>query len=236
MASTPKRSSATANIKKNILHITIAGTLSKKNLDKLYTDIRFCVADLKSGFDVVNDLSGCSLAALSGIPTFKKITNHLIDNDVGKVVRVIDERKIIFRQILNVAAKMQGYKATYVNSLEEAEEELIHAQKQDGLRFSLLGQPVVYTVDGKEGIGEISDISVSGCAIKHESIDSTMNELISLSTTFQKDENLLKVFETEAKVVWVERNKFAVKFQRVGDDLKEQLAERLVYESKRELI
>ncbi len=235
MANTPKGSSATANIKTNRLRITIAGKLSKKNLDKLYTDIRFCVADLKGGFDVVTDLTGCSLAALSGIPTFKKITNHLIDNEVGKVVRVIDERKIIFRQILNVAAKMQGYKATYVNSLEEAEQELLNAQERDGLRFCLLDQPVTYTVDGKEGIGAISDISVSGCAIKHESLTPIMDEVISFSTTFRKHGNLLEVFETEAKVVWVESNNFAINFQKVEGDLKEQLAERLVYESKCEL-
>ena len=235
MASSPQRSSATANIKKNILYITIAGNLSKKDLDKLYTDIRFCVADLKPGFDVVNDLTGCTLAALSGIPTFKKITNNLIDNEVGIVVRVVDKRKIIFRQILNVAAKIQGYKATYVNSLEEAEQELLNAQKQDGLRFCLSDQPVAYIVDGNEAIGEISDISISGCAVKHESLEPTMDELISFSTTFQKHENLLEVFETDAKVVWVERNKFAVNFQPVEDDVKKQLAERLVYESKREL-
>ena len=235
MANTPKRSSATANIKKNILYITIGGKLSKKDLDKLYTDIRFCVADLKPRFDVVNDLSGCSLAALNGLPTFKKITNHLIDNKVGKVVRVIDERKIAFRQILNLAAKMLGYKTAYVNSFEEAEQELFNAQNQDGLRFCLHNQPVTFIVEGKEGRGQISDISVSGCAINNNSLEPTMNELIFFSTTFQKHEDLLEVFETEAKVVLVERNKFAVNFQKVEDDLKEQLAERLVYESKREL-
>ena len=188
-----------------------------------------------AGFDVVNDLSGCSLAALNGIPTFKKITNHLVNNEVGKIVRVIDERKLVFRQLLNLAAKMRGYQTTYVTSLEEAEQELFNAQKQDGLRFCLLDQPVAYIVDGKEGKGEISDISVSGCAIKHDSLSPTMNEFISFSTTFQKRENLLKVFETEAKVVWVENNKFAVSFQKVDNDLREQMAERLVYESKSEL-
>lgn len=235
MASTPKKSGATADIQKNRLYITIAGQLSKKQLDKLYTDIRFCVADLNSGFDVVNDLSECSLAALNGIPTFKKIINHLIDNNVGKVVRVIDERKLVFRQILNLAAKMKGYQSTYVASLEEAEQELLNAQEQDGLRFCLLDQPVTYILGGKEGKGKVVDISVSGCAINHDSLSPTMNDLLSFSTTFQKHEKLLQVFETEAKVAWVENNKFAVSFQKVDNDLKQQMAERLVYESKCEL-
>ena len=46
MTANSKKLKATANIAKNRLYITIAGKLTKENLDKLYTDIRFCVADL----------------------------------------------------------------------------------------------------------------------------------------------------------------------------------------------
>jgi hypothetical protein len=62
----------TVDLKKNRLYITIAGRLNKKDLDGLYTDIRFGVADLQPGFTVINDLTKCTLAALSGLPTFKK--------------------------------------------------------------------------------------------------------------------------------------------------------------------
>ena len=120
----PKKLSATANIAKNRLYITIAGSVSKDDLDRLYTDVRFCVADLRPGFDVVNDLLDCPLAALNGIPTFKKIANYLAHNKVGRVVRVIRERNIVFKQIVRVSAGMDGYKAIYVNSLEEADTEL----------------------------------------------------------------------------------------------------------------
>ncbi len=115
---------ATADLKKNRLYITIAGRLNKKDLDGLYTDIRFCVADLQPGFDVITDLTKCTLAALSGLPTFSKITDHLLANEVGRVIRIIDERKIVFRQILNSAAIMKGYTPVYVKSHEEAEEVL----------------------------------------------------------------------------------------------------------------
>jgi hypothetical protein len=119
-----KKPRATADLKKNRLHITIAGRLNKKDLDGLYTDIRFCVADLQPGFDVITDLSECTLAALSGFSTFNKITDHLLASKVGKVVRVIDERRTIFKQILNSASRIKGYSPIYVKSLEEAEEEL----------------------------------------------------------------------------------------------------------------
>lgn len=115
---------ATADIAKNRLYITIAGQVSKEDLDRLYTDVRFCVADLRPGFDVVNDLLECPFAALNGIPTFKKIANYLTHNKVGRVVRVIRERNIVFKQIVRVSAGLDGYKAIYVNTLEEADAEL----------------------------------------------------------------------------------------------------------------
>jgi hypothetical protein len=117
-----KGSGVRADLKKNRLYITIAGRLNKKDLESLYTDIRFCVADLQPGFAVVNDLSECTLAALSGLPVFKKITDHLITNEVSEVIRIVDKRRIVFKQILNASAMMSGYTPVYATSLEEAEE------------------------------------------------------------------------------------------------------------------
>lgn len=117
-----KGSGVRADLKKNRLYITIAGRLNKKDLDGLYIDIRFCVADLQPGFAVINDLSECTLAALSGLPVFKKITDHLISHEVGQVIRIVDKRRIVFKQILNASARMSGYTPVYVTSLEEAEE------------------------------------------------------------------------------------------------------------------
>jgi hypothetical protein len=235
MVGNPKKSSTKANIAQNRLYITVGGALSKTNLDKLYTDIRFCVADLAPGFDVVNDLSGCSLAALSGLPTFKKILNHLITNKVGTVVRVVDEKKIIFKQILNVASRMQGYSITYVNTLEDAEEELINSQQRDGLRFYLHNQRLEYRTDGKKGVGQIIDISTSGCAVNFATLLPVVDEVISLSAAFNKQTNLLEVFDITARVVWIKNDNFAVKFENMEIDYKNQLWERLVHESKCEV-
>ncbi len=119
-----KTQNAKADLKKNRLYITIVGRLNKKDLDGLYTDIRFCVADLQPGFDVITDLTECTLAALSGFSTFNKITDHLHANEVGRVIRIIDERRLVFKQILNSASKLKGYTPIYVKSLEEAENKL----------------------------------------------------------------------------------------------------------------
>lgn len=233
MESTHKLS-VEANIAENRLYITIAGKLTKENLDKLYTDMRFCVADLKPGFDVVNNLTGCTLAALSGIPTFKKITHYLITNKVGIVVRVIDEKQIIFRQIFNIASRLQGYTAIYVSSLEEAEDVLKDAQERDGLRFYLHSQQVEYIIGEVKRYGYILDISTSGCAIKQAEHLPAIGELVHFSTTFNKQGNLLEVFEINAKVIKAKDEMFTVKFVELDIGLKEKFWERLVHESKSE--
>jgi len=226
---------AVANIAQNKLYITIGGKLTKENLDKLYTDIRFCVADLTPGFDVINDLSDCKLAALSGIPTFRKITNHLVTKRVGRVVRVIDKSKIVFRQILNFAARIQCYSVIYVNTLEEAETILIKTQQRDGLRFYLHSQKVKYKIGETEGEGHLHDISTSGCAINSATLLPVVDDSISFSTKFNKQENLIENFETLARVIWIKDNNFAITFDDLDVDHKNQLWERLVHESNSEI-
>lgn len=230
-----KKSGAVADIAKNRLYITISGNLSKRALDNLYTDIRFCVADLKPGFDVITDISECTLAALSGIPTFKKIANHLITSRVGKVIRVIDENKIIFKQILNLAARMQGYRANHVSTLEEAEIELENSQHCEGLRFCLYQQPVEFKTDNDQGNGYVIDISTSGCAIHSTILQPAVDETVSFTIFFTEHDDLLNVFSINATVVSTEKNRFAIHFEGIDDEQKEQLWKRLVHESRCEI-
>jgi hypothetical protein len=87
-----------ADIGKNRLYFTISGKVVREDLDKLYTDVRFGVADLKPGFDVISDLSECNLGHLSGVPTFRKIMNFLISKRVGEVVRVINSNSLFLNK------------------------------------------------------------------------------------------------------------------------------------------
>lgn len=48
-------SKVSADLKRNRLIITVSATASQKEAKKIYTDIRFCVADLQPGFDVITD-------------------------------------------------------------------------------------------------------------------------------------------------------------------------------------
>ena len=226
-----KVSKAVANIAQNRLQVTIVGNLSRKNLDQLYTEIRFCVADLRPGFGVITDLSNCSIASLSGIPTFRKISNYLITNKVGAVVRVIDKKRVVFRQLSNFTAKTKGYKADTCYSLEEAEAALSHAQKRDDLRFVLYEQAVKYSGGTLRGTGVVNDLSTGGCAINTTDEVPAVLDKISISLEFDEHHEIETVFEFKAEVIWVERGSFGVKFEDMENEQKEQLWERLLYES-----
>lgn len=118
-----KRSAkVTADIKKNRLYITLAGTINKSAVESIYTDVRFCVADLQPGFDVVTDLTEAQIGHLLGIPTFIKIMEYLKTHGVGRVVRVVGKAKSLFRQISRITESVQVYRPTYVATRAEAEE------------------------------------------------------------------------------------------------------------------
>jgi hypothetical protein len=107
--------------KHNRLYIQFGDRLTKKDIEVIYTDIRFGVADLKPGFSVINDLSKCSIGHLSGAATFKKITNFLTEKEVGRVIRIIGQTSVLFKQITNISDLIAGYKPEYVSTIEEAE-------------------------------------------------------------------------------------------------------------------
>ncbi len=225
-----------ADIGKNRLYFTFAGKLFKKDMDKLYTDVRFCVADLQSGFDVISDFSECKLAYLNGIPTLRKIMNYLITNGVGDVVRVLPGKNLIYRQIINLATRVQGYRPIYVSTLEEAEDKLANSIKRNGLRLHLHQLPVEYMIDDAQGKGHILNISTSGCAVVSATLKPSIDVELLLIITFMTQDAPSDVFEIKARVARVESDTFAAEFTDLDNDRKEKLWQCLVYESQREVL
>ncbi len=134
MAVSKRNSKVTADVKRNVLYITLSEAIQKKEVENIYTDIRFCVADLRPGFHVITDLTRARIGHLIGIPTFLKIMEYLAINKVGRVVRVVGKAKIILQQMSRAAALVKNYKPVYVSTLEEAEAmlaELSSAQETD---------------------------------------------------------------------------------------------------------
>lgn len=128
---TPKHTyKVTADINKNRLFIELTGIIRKKELKALYTDVRFSVADLKPGFDVITDLRASTIGQLSGISEFKKIMQFLISNQVGTTIRVVGKTSLILKQVTRITKSISGYSPIYVSTIEEAEELLAQENKQ----------------------------------------------------------------------------------------------------------
>ena len=227
------RIKATANIAKNRLHITMSGNVDSKSLEKLYTDIRFCVADLKKGFEVISDISQCNILYVGSFPNYKKIIDYLIANNVGEIVRIIRNANISYKQILKFSEKIDCYKTIYVESDKEAEDKLQLLIKRNGVRFKIDNLFFEYTVKDSPGKGRIIDISTSGCAVDSPTPPLTIDTEIVVIIKFSEHDTLLSIFTIKAKVVRVDDQRSAIQFIDLDDDHKNQLYNRLAYEVSR---
>jgi hypothetical protein len=113
------------DIFRNRLYITLKGTIRQYELGLLYTDIRFGVADLRPGFQVVSDLSQARYGYLDGVITFLKIAHFLKEKKAGMIIRIVNKPQILLTQLRSITAMIENYEPIYVSSLEEAEEILI---------------------------------------------------------------------------------------------------------------
>ena len=227
-----QKSKVKADLKNNRLYITSPSTANKTELEKIYIDIRFCVADLKPGFDVVTDISKCNIGHLNGLSVLRKIMDFLVVNQMGRVVRVVGDMSIAFKQLLRLASKFQSYKPVYVNTLEEAEEELICPIKPNGLRFQINQRQVEYSIDQEEGTGYLVDISTSGCAVQEPTITLSTDAEISITIPLYQEKDMLSSFTMAAKVVWVLGDRFAVQFLDLDDERKALLYQCLANEGR----
>lgn len=121
MVVSKRNSKVRADVKRNRLYITLSDAIQKKEMENIYTDIRFCVADLRPGFSVITDLTRAKIGHLIGMSTFIKIMEYLNVNKVGRVVRVVGKAKVILQQMTRITDFVKDYKPFYVSTLEEAE-------------------------------------------------------------------------------------------------------------------
>ena len=230
-----KKLTVVSSADKNRLYFTVAGKITKKDLDSFYTDVRFCVGDLKPGFGIISDFSDCQLVFLNIIPTFRKIMSYLVTNKAGEMVGVMRKNSLFYKQI-QLATIFQGYRPIYASSLEKAEEKLTNSIPRNGLRFRLHRKAVEYIVANKAaGKGYLLNISTSGCAIKLASIQPSLDTEIQLTVIFTAQDNTSDEFVIKARVVRVEDSIFAAEFIDLDNTRKEQLWEYLIYESQREI-
>lgn len=230
-----KGATVTADIKKNRLSITIACDINKKVLEKVYTDVRFCVADLKPGFDVVTDLSKCTIGHLNGIPILRKIMAYITAREPGSVIRIIGKTSLVFKQLINFTSRFHSYKPVYVASLEEAEERLANTSHLTGLRFQLKGHAIEYSFNQAIGKGYLGDISTTGCVVKQPTLPPPVDADLTLTLPFHQDHDTVSSFTLAATAVRAEDDLFAVQFTDLDETQKAQLYKCLAFEIQRDL-
>ncbi len=224
---------AIADIKKNRLLITISGLVNSKSLDGLYTDIRFCISDLKSEFDVICDISKCNVMCVESFKIYKKIINFFINNNVGQFVKIVDYDNVSYKQMLNYDKNVKGFRSIYIQNVENIDEEINRLQKRNGIRFTLNKILIEYRVNNETGTGYIFDISTSGCAIESPSIPLSIDREICIYMTFEENDDIQSKFEIIAKIVRVNDGVFAAQFLNSDDSCKDRLYKRLAYEAGR---
>lgn len=78
------------------------------------------MSKLRAGFDVVSDVSGLSSLPNDCMPQVDRLTSFLVDNGVGRVVRVCGPLPDIILK-LERQARAKGYAAHLATSVAEAE-------------------------------------------------------------------------------------------------------------------
>lgn len=224
MSSAEKRLKVNADIKKNRLYFTIAGSVGKADLDRLYTEVRFCVADLKPGFDVITDLTACGLGHLSSLPTFRKITHYLASKGVREVVRIMNPGTVILHQIINFASRAASYKTFWVSSRQEAEEFLEQSARRASLRYCLPGTEVVMQAGEREEICPLFDISITGCSIGAVSPPPVDSEIV-VKLCFPENGETSCTFTIRSKVVRIMDKGLGAMFIGLSDDERVRLGE-----------
>lgn len=218
------------DIKNNKLNIIFKGAITKKELENLYTDIRFGVADLKPEFNVLSDFLDCQLMYLNGLPTFRKIFHYILSNNSGEIIRVIHPNRLISKQIINASLLRKGYKPIYAATLEEAEEKLNKSVKRDGLRFEFNKLPVHIQRNDKKHDGYILNLSTSGCAITSTSLQPDKGDELHINFAFAA-QNSSHTFNLKGRVVRAESYSFSMSFAALDSKEKGLLWRCLVDES-----
>lgn len=231
-----KKTTVKVNIADNRLVIVFAGKISKKMLSDLYTDIRFSVADLKPGFDVICDYLDADVIVLNSIPTFQKLTHYLASSNAGHIIRIMDTSRLAETQLGNLVNRVQGYRPVVVESMEEAEEKLANYQKRDGMRIYLYYTPVKFAAGEKEGDGDILNISTSGIAVEHASFLPDVDSEVTFSISFNAQDEQKELFELNATTVRTDGGSFfAARFNDVDEETRKRLWKILLNEALQEM-
>lgn len=201
-----------ADIKNNLLKITFANDFKKRDLERLYTDVRFAVADMQPGFIVIADYSDCNLVNLDSLPVFGKLIQFLISNNVSEVIRILPKTKLFKTQIINFTSQCSAYHPIVTYTADDAKKILDTIIPRKGIRLFPKNYLVTYRSGKISATACLSDISYSGCAIITRSDLPENDAIIALEFNSPEIRKSGDVMQIQGRVVRVDAKGFAVQF------------------------
>jgi hypothetical protein len=211
-----------ADVIENRLYFKLSGNFAKEEIDKLYTDVTFLVADLTPGYDVIADFSECDIDQIKG-KSLKKISNYLIVNGLGEVVRVIDGNSLLYDLAKTHPSLSSGFIPVYAKTYEEAKETLKNSIKRNGIRFYLNNLPIKYSTNKQCGTGQLVNISTGGFSVQSVTHPLSAGEDFIMEIIFVNEDFTTDEFTVKARVIRGNENSFAAKFIGLNNDQKEKL-------------
>ncbi len=219
-----------ADIPKNRLYCTFSEKSTLDELTSLLAGIKDRVSDLKPGFDVVEDMSHCHLFQLAALPILRSIMYYLVNSGAQEVIRVVDQQSTVFRQLINLSARIRSYKPIYVKTMAEADELLNQEHRRQGLRFNLQNTWIAVHKDTQVFNGKAVDVSASGCAILTDSKTLPIGSQVRIKLPLKSESSGTLAFEIAATVVRLFEGGFAVNFLEFDGVAKKELMNCLIYE------
>lgn len=225
------RATVKVDIKRNRLYCAWEGNVSKSDLDACFTEVRFCVADLKPGFSIVFDLTSCGFVYLEVISTYKRIVKYLMGQGVKEVVRIVNDEQLVRTQFSNLSLRLQGFDPVIVKTPEEAENYLENSTKRDCIRLNLLEKKVTYFIEEQPIPASLGDISAGGCGIETTAKVPENGQDIKVKFVLTGKKQQMHEFELEGRVVRHFQGGFALEFVPLSMEDKQMLLECITYES-----
>jgi hypothetical protein len=112
------------DIEKNRLYIILGGTPTDEEARQTVREVMDAVDKLKSGFDVINDVSALQPLTPEGSEQIIRAQQYIQKAGVRRVVRVVGKLEIIkmqFRRTAMRAGYTSGTDANIATSIEQAE-------------------------------------------------------------------------------------------------------------------
>ena len=211
-----------ADVIENRLYFKFSGDVAKEELEKAYTDVKFLVADLTPGFCVIDDYSDCDAGQICR-KSLKKISNYLVTNGLGEVVRVVNGNSLLHDQAEILSSAISEIIPVYAKTHEEAQEHLEQSVKRNGIRFNLNNLSITYSNNSICGTGNLINISTGGFSADSITSRISVGDEIFVQVVRNKEDFSTEKFDAKAKVIRADDGSFAAKFNGLDNNQKEQL-------------